>query len=321
MGGIGGIGGEGGDGANGGAGAGGTVFVTATLVSGTGSIDIAGGLGSVATGQPGRVLYSDAAAGSPGLVHTVTPVYVSRIMTHAPVWDSPYFAGLVTPNIVPSAAGGADIGGGPGPFGLLPASLADATISAAVANAPSGATAAVVRFDVGPAGFGVGYNVSSATGTNEAFDMVVLVNLTGDDTYAAMNGVLLSRLPLLSRPEFGGDGSTQPVPLPAGRSWAVLAGEFGSLSLDLAFPQGGTAVSVPDPAENGATVTYVVLPPCSPDYSGDGNVDQDDVAYLINVVSGGPNPSGRDPDFNRDGNVDQDDVSALINVVAGGPCP
>jgi hypothetical protein len=28
-----------------------------------------------------------------------------------------------------------------------------------------------------------------------------------------------------------------------------------------------------------------------------------------------------DPDFNRDGNVDQDDVAALINVIAGGNCP
>jgi hypothetical protein len=62
-------------------------------------------------------------------------------------------------------------------------------------------------------------------------------------------------------------------------------------------------------------------PPCDPDMNQDGNVDQDDVAYLINVVGGGPNPTNIDPDFNQDGNVDQDDVAALINVVAGGPCP
>jgi hypothetical protein len=62
-------------------------------------------------------------------------------------------------------------------------------------------------------------------------------------------------------------------------------------------------------------------PNCDPDVNQDGNVDQDDVAYLINVVGGGPNPTGIDPDFNRDGNVDQDDVSALINTVAGAPCP
>ncbi len=62
-------------------------------------------------------------------------------------------------------------------------------------------------------------------------------------------------------------------------------------------------------------------PVCDPDVNQDGNVDQDDVSYLINVVGGGDNPTGIDPDFNQDGNVDQDDVSYLINVVAGGPNP
>jgi hypothetical protein len=61
--------------------------------------------------------------------------------------------------------------------------------------------------------------------------------------------------------------------------------------------------------------------PCNPDYNQDGNVDQDDVAYLVNVIAGGPNPTGRDPDFNGDGNIDQDDYRALVDVVAGGPCP
>jgi len=60
---------------------------------------------------------------------------------------------------------------------------------------------------------------------------------------------------------------------------------------------------------------------CDPDANQDGNVDQDDVSYLINVVGGGENPTGIDPDFNQDGNVDQDDIAALINVVAGGECP
>ncbi|MFZ2873390.1 MAG: hypothetical protein WAZ94_02785 [Phycisphaerales bacterium] len=60
---------------------------------------------------------------------------------------------------------------------------------------------------------------------------------------------------------------------------------------------------------------------CTPDYNEDGNVDQDDVLYLLNVIGGGENPTGADPDFNQDGNVDQDDVSALISVVAGGDCP
>jgi hypothetical protein len=63
------------------------------------------------------------------------------------------------------------------------------------------------------------------------------------------------------------------------------------------------------------------VPACDPDYNQDGNADQDDVAYLVNVIAGGPNPSGRDPDFNADGNVDQDDYIALVNVIAGGSCP
>ncbi|MCE7973795.1 MAG: hypothetical protein DYG92_05615 [Leptolyngbya sp. PLA1] len=62
-------------------------------------------------------------------------------------------------------------------------------------------------------------------------------------------------------------------------------------------------------------------PTCDPDVNQDGNVDQDDVSYLINVVGGGDNPTGIDPDFNQDGNVDQDDVAALINTVGGGGCP
>ena len=62
-------------------------------------------------------------------------------------------------------------------------------------------------------------------------------------------------------------------------------------------------------------------PSCDPDVNQDGNADQGDIDYLINVVAGGENPTGIDPDFNHDGNVDQGDIDALINVVAGGNCP
>jgi T5SS/PEP-CTERM-associated repeat protein len=60
---------------------------------------------------------------------------------------------------------------------------------------------------------------------------------------------------------------------------------------------------------------------CDPDMNQDGNVDQEDVRYLVNVIAGAPNTTGVNPDFNNDGNENQDDVAALINVVAGGPCP
>ena len=61
--------------------------------------------------------------------------------------------------------------------------------------------------------------------------------------------------------------------------------------------------------------------PCDPDVNQDGNADQGDIDYLINVVAGGDNTTNIDPDFNHDGNVDQGDIDALINVVAGGNCP
>ena len=72
------------------------------------------------------------------------------------------------------------------------------------------------------------------------------------------------------------------------------------------------------------TVMVTVLaggPTCDPDVNQDGNADQGDIDYLVNVVAGGDNPTNIDPDFNHDGNVDQGDIDALVNVVAGGDCP
>lgn len=57
------------------------------------------------------------------------------------------------------------------------------------------------------------------------------------------------------------------------------------------------------------------------DYNEDGNNDQGDVDYLINVIAGGGNPTGHNPDFNHDGNADQADIDALISTIAGADCP
>ena len=62
-------------------------------------------------------------------------------------------------------------------------------------------------------------------------------------------------------------------------------------------------------------------PSCDPDYNQDGNVDQDDIACLAQLIAGDTSCSPLDPDFNRDGNVDQDDIDALAQVVGGAPCP
>ena len=69
------------------------------------------------------------------------------------------------------------------------------------------------------------------------------------------------------------------------------------------------------------STVYVGTPPCDPDVNQDGNADQGDIDYLINVIAGGENPSGVEADFNQDGNSDQGDIDALVNVVAGGGCP
>lgn len=62
-------------------------------------------------------------------------------------------------------------------------------------------------------------------------------------------------------------------------------------------------------------------PPCETDLTQDGNSNQDDIDYLIDVIAGGDNYNNIDPDFNGDGNVNQDDIIALINTIGGGGCP
>jgi len=62
-------------------------------------------------------------------------------------------------------------------------------------------------------------------------------------------------------------------------------------------------------------------PVCDADANGDGNVDQGDVDYLINIIAGGANPTNFDADFDHNGVSDQGDVDAIITVVAGGACP
>lgn len=133
----------------------------------------------------------------------------------------------------------------------------------------------------------------------------------------------------ISSPLFVGSASADGVG--AGLGQATLHWPLGPG----VFP-GGTVLFaqwfVTDPgAAGGVALSNVVripifcgsmgCPPCDADLNQDGNTDQDDVNYLINVISGGLSSNTVDPDFNHDGNADQDDVVTLINVIAGGPCP
>ncbi|MFA6046015.1 MAG: hypothetical protein WC718_13615 [Phycisphaerales bacterium] len=92
----------------------------------------------------------------------------------------------------------------------------------------------------------------------------------------------------------------------------------GNLIVQVSLANTDTTVNASVTTQAAGTL---VAPPCDPDVNQDGNADQGDVDYLLNVVAGGENPTGIDPDFNQDGNVDQGDVDALVNVIAGGACP
>ncbi len=89
---------------------------------------------------------------------------------------------------------------------------------------------------------------------------------------------------------------------------------------------GNLVGTLPSPFTGSGTfsaATYIDPPGtgCDPDYTGDGNVDQDDIACLAQIVAGDRSCSLSDPDFNGDGNVDQDDIDVLAQVVAGAECP
>lgn len=94
---------------------------------------------------------------------------------------------------------------------------------------------------------------------------------------------------------------------------------------DVVFPPGTYSWYVVSYTQTGYITSearvFVVEASCDPDVNQDGNTDQTDIEYFINVVAGGPNPTGIDSDFNQDGNVDSGDTEAMIIVVAGGACP
>ncbi len=161
----------------------------------------------------------------------------------------------------------------------------------------------------------------SAAATEPPGRAMYLFNDQGNLVASAIGG--RPSLPTLT---FGG---SDPV-LPAGRYYIASTFNYGGDDVDLA----------PDPTNNGRwhvrprvndggytmnteiQVLWFDCPEtCEPDFNQDGNVDQDDISCLAQVVAGDPSCSDQDPDFNGDGNVDQDDIDALSQVVAGAGCP
>lgn len=107
-----------------------------------------------------------------------------------------------------------------------------------------------------------------------------------------------------------------PIPGATGTAHAFVAAPATAGAYDVVVSATCLAVT-----SQTATVSLRVPCGCDPDLDQDGNVDQGDLGYLINVVGGGTNTTGIDPDFNGDGAVDQGDVDALLTVIAGGECP
>lgn len=123
-------------------------------------------------------------------------------------------------------------------------------------------------------------------------------------------------------PGWGGTGDEDPTTfeprLPPGRTYGSVIRSVDRVQVTTLQPGYFYISSF---WEAGFDNIHVGGPGCDPDYNQDGNVDQDDVAYIINVIGGGANPTNRDPDFNDDGNADQEDVQAVINTIGGEGCP
>ena len=157
------------------------------------------------------------------------------------------------------------------------------------------------------AGVGVAFNDDIATGSSRSFIDNSLVSAPGQyflainrfnrDALDADGALLWINTPFTGVRAPDGPGAANPV-----ASWTGTT-SAGTYLMSL------TGVCIQNPVV------------CDPDVNQDGNADQGDIDYLIDVIAGGDNTTGIDPDFNQDGNSDQGDIDALVNVVAGGACP
>lgn len=250
AGGLGGIGGQGGTGGPGAGGAGGTVKLVGTVLdAGGATVDARGGAGATsgpaadrktaASGPTGRLIVGsnvangpNAVAGEPqfGLNANKSLVSGSRAENpfiadgaNAAADDTPYIAGL---------AGGAEV------FGLLK-DVTAASLAALFPDAPGDAVAAVIRLDVGPAGYAQNYT---------GHDMVLFVNLSPSGlaqprleiTLPGTQGAAI--LPVL-RVDGVGAGADLDV-LGAGAVWATLVPDTDGVRLSASVDGGVVPITL-----------------------------------------------------------------------------
>lgn len=157
-GGSGGDGGNGGAGGAGGSGAGGTARLIGSVISGTGTIDVSGGNGPA---NGGKVVFASNGFGEsisdPTLVGQAHLVSVAG----GPTGSNPHYLGSPDTPTIPGLTDGAEA------YGLLP--MASIELPFLAASAPSGAVAALHRFDTGPSDFGIDWH---------GYDLLLFANLS-----------------------------------------------------------------------------------------------------------------------------------------------
>ncbi len=216
VGGVGGSGGGGGRGGDGSGGAGGTIKLIGTYIdAGQGQLSTRRGPGGPLGngGVDGRLVLGHAAVDSIDFAVTTGVSLVSQVGLRAPYdqvprMDNPYVQGA-TPRIAPRVAGVSGLLGGASAYGLLPASVySDPQIAAAIAAAPAGATAMILRLPRGPVGFDQ---------LLDGFSVLLYIN------FGAAGG--------LPQPKLNAGGDVDPQPL-ATLGWAREM-EFGGNGIPL----------------------------------------------------------------------------------------
>jgi hypothetical protein len=210
-------GGSGGAGGSSGGGAGGTVKVFGSVVDAAGATaNAVGGSGGDA-GADGRLIVgSNAGAGGPSGIGTqLTSASGTR-------GDNPFVKGVDSTPFIADLAGGAEM------FGVLDGvSALDADFSTVFGSKPGNALGALLRLDVGPAGFADDYL---------GFDMLLFLNLTV--------GALID--PMLGIDPLGLDSGFVHALLMGGWSTDPLFGGSGPQALDALDPFGVFATLISD---------------------------------------------------------------------------